>query len=289
APRAARAVRGAHGIDRILTKSRGTVRRGSVGRLAAYRLVTDGVPIALVVVWYVVALDAPEYILPDPVKVLGRTFELLFANPTLAQHTYISLARVLVSVALSLVIGSALVLVARYLSVTRGLVVERLLPTLNAFPSLGWAIIGLYWFGVSDIAVIFVEVAILLPFAMINVWEGLKQLDEDTMEMAYSFTRARGKVLRKIVLPLLYPYLLAALRISYGVAWKVALVAELFGSSVGLGYLLSYSRQQFDSPMLFAVILTLIVLVYAVDKLVFERAEERVTRYRSGTASTSAI
>jgi len=260
-----------------------------VGHLTAYRLVTDGVPLALVIVWYVVALDAPEYILPDPVKVLGRTFELLFTNPTLAQHTYISLARVLVSVALSLVIGSALVLLARYVSLTRGLLVERLLPTLNAFPSLGWAIIGLYWFGVSDIAVIFVEIAILLPFAMINVWEGLKQLDEDTMEMAYSFTRDRAKVLRKIVLPLLLPYMLAALRISYGVAWKVALVAELFGSSVGLGYLLSYSRQQFDSAMLFAVILTLIVLVYAIDKLVFERAEERVTSYRSQTASTSAL
>jgi NitT/TauT family transport system permease protein len=259
-------------------------KSSALGRLAAYRLVTDGVPLALLVAWYLLSLRMPEYVLPSPFKVVVRTFELLVANPTLFQHTYISLARVLASVLLALLVGSSLVLLARYVWLSKGLVIDRLLPTLNAFPTLGWAILGLYWFGVGDSSVIFVQVAILLPFSMINMWEGLKTLDEETMEMAYSFTRRRWKILGKVVLPLLLPYLFASLRVSYGVSWKVALIAELFGSSIGLGYLLNFSRQQFDSSMLFATILTLVILVYAVDKLIFERVEHRILQYRSQPA-----
>jgi NitT/TauT family transport system permease protein len=270
--------------DRAAAAASPAGKSSALGRLAAYRLVTDGVPLALLVAWYLLSLRMPEYVLPSPFKVVVRTFELLAVNPTLFQHTYISLARVLASVFLALLVGSSVVLLARYVWLSKGLVIDRLLPTLNAFPTLGWAILGLYWFGVGDSSVIFVQVAILLPFSMINMWEGLKTLDEETMEMAYSFTRRRWKVLGKVVLPLLLPYLFASLRVSYGVSWKVALIAELFGSSIGLGYLLNYSRQQFDSSMLFATILTLVILVYAVDKLIFERLEHRILQYRSQPA-----
>ncbi len=271
--------------------AQGEVRSGKPARNAvAYRLVTDGVPLLLLVIWYVASLSTAEYILPNPIGVFNRTLQLLAGvridglgvdfDPALLKHTYTSLARVLASSLLALVIGSGLVLMARYLLVAKGLVIERLLPTLNAFPTLGWAILGLYWFGATNGSVIFVEVAILLPFTMINVWEGLKMLDAETMEMAYSFTRDRWRVLRKIILPLLLPYVFAAMRISYGVGWKVGLIAELFGASVGLGFELNYARSQFDSTMLFATIVTLVVLVHVVDKLVFGRLERRILAYR---------
>jgi ABC-type glycerol-3-phosphate transport system permease component len=83
---------------------------------------------------------------------------------------------------------------------------------------------------------------VLVPFAIINMREGLANLDGEMIEMAKSFTRSRARRFFKVILPLLYPFIFATIRISFGVAWKVALTAELFGGNTGLGYLLNLAN-----------------------------------------------
>jgi len=247
-------------------------------REAGPRVVADGVLLLVLALWYVSSLRLPEFVLPNPTKVLALTLRLFF-EPTLVVHTAISLGRVIASVLLALSIGSGLVLLARYLPMTRLLVGNRLTPFFNSFPSLGWAILAVIWFGVSDPTVLFVETAILLPFCMINMWEGIKSLDPELLEMAASFARRRSRILRKVIFPLLFPHVFAALRISYGVGWKVSLIAELFGASTGLGFLLEQARQHYDMPMVFATICAIIVLVVGMERLVFDRIERRVLRH----------
>jgi len=251
---------------------------GRLWRDARPRLVADGFLLLVLAAWYASSLRLPEFVLPNPVKVLALTVRL-FVDPALVAHTAVSLGRVLASVLLALGIGSGLVLAARYLPLLALLVGNRLTPFFNSFPSLGWAILAVIWFGVSDRTVLFVETAILLPFCMINMWEGIKNLDPELLEMARSFARRRGRVLRKVVFPLLFPYIFSALRISYGVGWKVSLIAELFGASTGLGYLLEQARQHYDMPMVFATICAIIVLVAGMERLVFDRIERRVLRH----------
>jgi len=55
---------------------------------------------------------------------------------------------------------------------------------LNAVPTVSWAILAVVWFGVNDIAVVAVIVAILVPFTMVTVWTALLTLDEELYEMA---------------------------------------------------------------------------------------------------------
>jgi NitT/TauT family transport system permease protein len=251
----------------------------------AYFLITNGVPVLALVIWWVASHYLPVYIVPSPFDVVARTWDLIAGDSTYYSNTYISFVRVAAAVVTALIIGTALAVTARYVPLVRGLVVDRLMPFINAFPSIGWAIAGMYWLGVTTSAVIFVEVAIILPFTAITVWEGLKALDAETMEMAHSFTRSNRRVLAKVVGPFLVPYLFTALRLSYGAAWKVAIVAEIFGASTGLGYLLNNAREQFDSSTLYASILTLIIVVYAVDKLILQPLEKVLLRYRTSSVS----
>ncbi|MFQ5860043.1 MAG: ABC transporter permease [Dehalococcoidia bacterium] len=247
------------------------------------RALADSLVVLLLLGWYLASLRTPEYILANPVDVLRRTGELFF-DPSLFVHTYISLARVVGAVVLAQVIGMLLVTLSYYVPVTRTFVNGRITPLLNAFPTLGWAIAAIFWFGVSTTTVIFVEVAILLPFCIINLDAGFRSLNDETLEMARSFTRSPWRVLRLVVLPLLHPYLLSSVRVSYGVAWKVALIAELFGATTGLGYLLNFARTQFDSTTIFATILAIILLVFVIDRLLLDRVERRTLRYKSQTA-----
>jgi NitT/TauT family transport system permease protein/sulfonate transport system permease protein len=252
--------------------------------LRAQRVFADGALAIALFAWIASsAAGAPSSIAPDPTRVLPLAGQLL-VDPALAQHTYLSLFRVVVAVAVAVIAGTGLMIAARFIRVTRILVAHRLFPLLNAFPTVGWALLAVFWFGVNDLAVIFVVVAILLPFTMANVWAGLLTLDEEVYEMGRSFTRDRLRRLRLIVMPQLLPDLVSSLRVSYGVGWKVGIVAEVFGVTSGLGYLMAYARTVFDTALLYAAILVIILLVFVADGLVFARLERLVTRHRADTA-----
>ena len=66
--------------------------------------------------------------------------------------------------------------------------------------------------------------------------------------------------------------------LELGVAWKVALTAELFGGDKGMGYLLNLARQDFDMPLVLAVILVIVAFVYLTERLIFQPLQARTSR-----------
>jgi NitT/TauT family transport system permease protein/sulfonate transport system permease protein len=98
----------------------------------------------------------------------------------------------------------------------------------------------------------------------------LRELDRELLEMGLSMTRGRAKLLIKVVVPQLHPYVMAATRISYGVAWKVALVSELFGADTGLGFLMLRAQSTSDAAMVFATCFAIVLIFYAGEKLVID-------------------
>ena len=113
--------------------------------------------------------------------------------------------------------------------------------------------------------------------------EGLANLDREILEMARSFARAPSQRFWLVILPSLYPFIFATIRISFGVAWKVALTAELFGGNTGLGYMLNLARQDFDMPLVLAVIVVIIAFVYSTDRFIFQPIQAVLARHH-GTA-----
>jgi NitT/TauT family transport system permease protein/sulfonate transport system permease protein len=219
--------------------------------------------------WWLMSASLPKGILPGPLEVGERVWQL-FTDKAYVGHTAISVVRVFTAVGLALLIGFLLALWPGRQPWAHGIVHRRIKPFLNSFPSLGWAILAVIWFQVSNFTTIFVQVAILIPFCLINISEGLKELDREALEMSRSFTRSRRKNFTRIVLPLLLPYIMGALRIAYGVAWKIALVAELFGAGSGLGYLMTRAQVSADAPLLYAACFAVVVIFFAGEKLVLD-------------------
>jgi len=170
-----------------------------------------------------------------------------------------------------------LALLAYYFPTTRVSIHGRVAPFLNAFAGIGWAFLAMTWFGLGSETVIFAVVAVLLPFSIINVRTGLETIDTELVEMGKSFGGSY-ETFRRIVIPALYPSLLASMRISAGVAWKVTLTAEMFGGDSGLGYVVNSARQDFDTARIFAVISMIIVIMLILDWLLFDRAQRLIAR-----------
>lgn len=258
---------------------RGTAGRGRRRILA--RLLADGMPLLLFGAWFWYSANVSAAELPNPVDVGRASIDLLVGES--AVHTWTSMGRILLSVLLAMGIGGLLVFMAGVLPVTDTLIGKRVLPFFNSVPALGWAILGVIWFGVGDFAVIFVVTAITIPFCLVNLWEGMRALDPGLLEMGRSFTRSRMRVLLSIELPLLVPYIFAAARLSFSVGWKVALIAEFFGSRTGLGLVMNRARQSFDSPTVFATIVVVLLIVTAVERLLFDPLAQWFAK-RTGTA-----
>lgn len=246
----------------------------NLARRPASLWLADALVVVAIAAWAFGARSLPEFVLPGPVAV-GERLLVLFTDPDFLVHTVASTVRVIASVAIALVLGGGLALLARAVPVLDGLISGLLQPFLNAFPSIGWAILAAIWFRPGHLSIIFVQVAILVPFCLINVAEGLRQVDREMLEMARSFTRRRGAVLATVTVPLLLPYLIGALRIAYGVAWKIALVAELLGSTSGLGFLMLRAQGSADITTVLAACLAIVALFYAGERLLLDPLARR--------------
>jgi NitT/TauT family transport system permease protein/sulfonate transport system permease protein len=233
--------------------------RAGLTKTVAQRAIGDALVVLALAGWWWSSLHLPPSIVPPPQSVLARLVDIA-TYPDLTWHVVITTLRVMVSVALSLVFGLALALLAHSWPWLEGVVTDRILVVLSGMPSVGWAILAVIWFKVSDFTVIFVQVMILLPFALINFAEGLRNLDQEVIEMADSFSTRRTATLLHVLIPMLLPYGIAALRVSYGVCWKIALVSELFGAQSGLGYLMLQAQSIGDIVTVVATCLIIVVL-----------------------------
>ena len=73
-------------------------------------------------------------------------------------------------------------LLAHYAAWSAPAIHRRLSPFLNAFSGIGWTLLAVIWFGVSSATVVFTITIVLLPFALVNLREGLEALDRELLE-----------------------------------------------------------------------------------------------------------
>ncbi|MCP5152702.1 MAG: ABC transporter permease subunit [Ectothiorhodospiraceae bacterium] len=227
------------------------------------------------VAWALYAQRVPAYQLPGPVEVGRRAIDFVTSPADLA-HLAISIGHVVAAVAIAFLVGFALALLAHAWPVFRLMVHGRISPFLNSFSGIGWTLLAVIWFGLGHGTVLFAISAVLTPFAIINMRAGLENLDPELLEMARSFGRSPWRSLWRIVLPALLPFMFATWRVSFGVAWKVALTAELFGGNAGFGYLFNLARQEFDTALILVVIAHIVVFVFVVDRFLFAPIERRL-------------
>ena len=247
---------------------------GLVARKLAAHLFT----FLFLAVWEAASFIAPSYLLPSPVQVVHRLWVFVTSMRDLG-HLGASLYHVAAAIVISFVIGSLLALIPYYVPVLRFAIERRIGPFLNAFSAIGWTLLSIMWFGITPLTVIFAISVVLVPFALVNMSAGLASLDPETLEMASSFTRRPWQMFALVIVPSLFSFIFATLRIMFGVAWKVTLTAELFGGNSGLGYMINMARQEFDTATIFAAIIIIIGFVHSMDQYVLAALQASVSRH----------
>lgn len=234
--------------------------------------------LAAFIAWAVSSALVPPYVIPGPFVVCVRIIGF-FTDVHLFSQVVASIFHVAAALVISFLLGSLLAFLAYYAPVTRLLIEGRVAAFLNSFSSIGWALLSIVWFGLNSATVIFVVTIVILPISIINIMAGLDNLSSELIEMGRSFSRARFQNFMAIVAPSLYPFVFATLRISFGVACKVDLTAELFGGNSGLGFIVNMARQSIDTAEIFAAVAIMIAFYFLVDRVVFARLQQSLSKH----------
>jgi len=232
--------------------------------------------ILLLAVWQGLAMSAiwPDYLFPGPLAVLNALVDG-FRSGQFLQALLVSLQRLVMGYGISLVIGVVLGLLigrVRLLEETVG----SLILGLQALPSVCWLPLAILWLGLSEQAIIFVVVMGALFSITLGVDAGVKNTPPIYLKAARNLG-ARGVALSaQVVLPAAMPAILNGLKQGWTFAWRSLMAGELLYFTLSLGNLLQTGRDLNDASQVMAVMIVIIVIGVAIDRLVFAPFERRV-------------
>jgi NitT/TauT family transport system permease protein len=227
-------------------------------------LATMLVVVAMLVAMQIASAYVPDYIMPAPLSVLGATRDLLLSDKT---HILVTMARLTAAVAFSMiagiVIGGAMGTIGFIRPVLRAVIVID-----TGIPALSWMLVAVFWFRDPEMRIFFILTVILLPFYALNVYEGIRALPRDLIDMVESFRPSRWQVLYYLVIPHIVPYIFLTTKSVIGYAIRMAVFAELIASAIGIGSRMNLAQSTFRIDQVFAWTFLLVVLNIALQAAV---------------------
>lgn len=150
-------------------------------------------------------------------------------------------------------------------------------------PGLVWALLCVIWFGVSLVSPVISVALGVLPSLVITVQQGIRSLSLEIIQMATVFRFTRRTVIRRIWLPLLYSFMIGGCRVGFSIAWKVIVLAEIFGMSSGVGYQLhaQFSTQNVEGVIAWTLAFWVAMLV--IEHGIFAPLERHSTHWKKAT------
>ena len=234
--------------------------------------------LVLLILWKLISLSVSERYVPSPEGTISTMVSVLLTGSTY-HHLGATLARTVVGFALAMTLG---ILVGTCMGLyRRGELLFRLPVVVGlTIPSLCYIIVTFMWFGLNERAAVAAVALTTFPSIAVNIWAGVKAIDGRLIGMAKVFGHNERARMVRVVLPQVFPYIVAAARFGFGIVWKVVAVVELLGMSNGVGYQLNYYFQLFDIRSVFAWTLLFTLVMVLIELLILKPLEFRVFRWR---------
>jgi NitT/TauT family transport system permease protein len=155
-------------------------------------------------------------------------------------------------------------------------------PFLTAFystPRVALVPLILIWFGIGMWSKVFIVFINAFFPVLLNTIGGVKAIDADLLRAARSFRASDWQIFTTIVIPGSVPFILTGVRQAVALGLIGVVVGEMFGGSEGIGYMVNYGGQTFQTD---AVFLGVVIIAFAGIVLTWfaERLERHFSRWR---------
>ena len=232
---------------------------------------------ALLLVWQAAAVKMnAAYILPTPIQILRKLWEL--RTVLLTVHLPATMGVTALGLLISLVLGVGLAV----LMDARTLCRQALYPLVVAsqtIPTTAIAPLFVLWFGYGVWSKVLVAVLITFFPITITVYDGLQSARVEMAELLLTYGATKWDVFCKIKMPCTLPYLFSAIKMAIPISIIGAAIGEWLGAQSGLGYFSRRMMTQLDGAGVFAPIVLLSAVAMLAVGLV-SLLERKVVRWR---------
>lgn len=203
-----------------------------------------------------------EILIVSPVRVLQRLFELSQSGEFWLT-ALLSMLRILEGFLFGLIFGNILAVLT---SVSRMMydIFHPVISIIKATPVASFIILALVWIPSPHVPA-FTSFLIVTPIVWANVVNGIKKTDHNLLQMAACYRFGLIKTIKRVYLPSIMPYFIAACTTGMGLAWKAGIAAEVLAvTPLSIGRQIYNSKIYIETDDLFAwtvVVVTMSVIL----------------------------
>jgi NitT/TauT family transport system permease protein len=216
----------------------------------------------------------PPYVFPGPQQV-WEALRFNIENGHLWEAIRATMQRMLVGYSLSIGIGLAIGIATgtlRWVDETLG----SLILGLQSLPSVTWFPLALLWFGLNEHAIVFVVLMGSVNSIAISARAGVRGIPPVLLRASSMFGGSWLQRTVFVIVPGMLPAMVQGLKLGWSFAWRSLLAAELLFVSMSLGHLLQVGRDLNDVSQVIAIMLVIVAIGMAVDRLLFGQLERRL-------------
>lgn len=262
--------------------------RSAKGRLpkgvAAERLISITSPLLLVAIWEAAGraglLD--QRFFPAPSAIVG-TFAEVMGSGELPEHIATSLGRIVVGFLLGAVPGLVLGLImglSRFVRAALNPMVGALYP----IPKTAILPILLLIFGLGEPSkYVFVAIGVFF-LVLLNTMAGVLSIEPVYLDVGTNFGASRLAVFRTIALPGALPLIFTGLRLGWGQALLLIVVAEVVGARTGIGAFIWSAWQTFQVERMYAGLVVVSFIGY-VSFLIIDEVQRWLIPWRGARSA----
>ena len=163
------------------------------------------------------------------------------------------------------------------------LAINPLVQIFRPISPLAWIPIAILWFGVGDLAAIFlIFVGCFFPL-LLTAMSAVHNIPAVYVEVGRNFGLSTREFIYRVLYPAVIPQLITGARITLGIAWLVVVAAEMISVNSGLGFLIIDAR---NAGNRYDLVIAGMVIIGVIGLLLDQgmRSLERIESFRWGYA-----
>ena len=231
----------------------------------------------LLMLWQGIAMGIDAaYILPSPIQVLQRLWELRV--PLVTVHLPATMTVTFVGLIISIGLGLLLAILMDA-SETIEHALYPIIVASQTIPTTAIAPLFIIWFGYSIWSKVLVTILITFFPIVITVFDGLKGTKREMEELLITYGATKKDIFLKLKVPVALPNFFSAIKMAIPLSVIGAAIAEWLGAQSGLGYFSKRMMTQLDGAGVFAPVVLLSIVAMVIVGIITV-VEKRVIRWR---------
>ena len=236
--------------------------------------------LVILAVWFIAYFSKiyNPLLVPSPIYVV-KTLLAFGVDSNFLFNLLATFVRVILAFIVSALFGISLGLAVGHYKILNH-ATEQLIDFLRSIPAIVLFPLFILFFGVSDVSRLLVAIFIAVPIILINTKYGVINSSRLRKNLFKLYKLSKLKMFYKVILPEASPYIFTGLKVAVSLIIIIIIVTEMMlGTEYGLGQLLIKSQYEFETAVMFAIIITLGVLGFVLN-IGFNKFEKKIFHWR---------